>query len=57
MNDYRIHAHDFDGAGLELINLGFLVATSTLGGGDIYKGNDELVYFFENIYQNKYGKN
>ncbi|MBD8010252.1 hypothetical protein [Acinetobacter pecorum] len=54
--DYRIFNNDLDGAGQELASYGFLQTIQTMGSGDFYKGNEELEYFYQHIYNNKYGK-
>mgnify|MGYP003611818673 CR=1 FL=1 len=56
-DDYRIFNHECNGSGQELESLGLVTSIATAGGGDFYNGNDELIYFYENIYKNKHDRN
>jgi hypothetical protein len=54
--NYRIFNSDCDGAGQELTSFGFLIAVATMGGGDFYKGTEELEFFYNYIMNNRYGR-
>lgn len=56
INDYRILMKECGGAAVELTSYSFLQAHMTAGGGDFYQATDELIFFYEYLYNNKNGK-
>lgn len=54
--NFKLENSDCNYAASELENLGFLYVIATFGSGNTYGMENQLKFFYENIYQNKHQK-